>query len=368
MKLFADYRQIHVCAPDSKTSLEDAWTAQATDDRIAAAGDIVGIGTEQADDVDVTVVVLDAAPEPEKKGEHVTEASIRLNGEVAVMGCTDELAKAKRFRTPKGTWRLRSTHTNLAKREKILIQLWPAKAAKPKVLVRYAPAAPPPRKPVKAPKTKKQAVAAALEGNIDAALELFLQLHAEGDAAASASAAEILAFEGRWDEAVKCAKALIANPDAVYAGNVEEDMKAIVAVAKSGVPKPKPPEKPNRERYDEAVKMAVEGKRFKGKPLELARHCFSLAVVFHIDDEIIARWDPKHPHLHFDQAADVARALVRRRDPARAWEVLEGRLGRWYPVDAAQTLPVVLLTDPWLAPLMTPERTALVLRTPRAVH
>lgn len=371
MKLFADFRQIHVCAPDSKTSLEEAWTAQATDDRIAAAGDIVGIGTEQADDVDVTVEILNEAP-PLEAGEHVTEASLRLRGEVMVLGCTDLRAKAKCFPLgapkgdSKGTWRLRATHTNLAKREKIKLQLWPAKAAKAKVLTRYAPPAPPPKKPMKAPKNRKQAVAAALEGNIDVALEVLLRLHGEGDAAASASAAEILAFQDRWDEAARCAKKILANPDAVYAGNVIDDMKALVQVAKKGLPKSPPPEPARRERYDDAVKMAEEGKRYKGKPLALTQHCFSLAVVFGVDDAILARWDPEHPYLHFDEAAHVARALVRRGDAARAWEILESRLSRWYPVDAAQVLPVVLLTDPLLAPLMTPERRALVLRTPRA--
>ncbi|MBX3226109.1 MAG: hypothetical protein KIT84_28960 [Labilithrix sp.] len=43
MKLFADFRQIHVSAPDRKGDLAEAWTAQATEDRIAVAGDIVGI-------------------------------------------------------------------------------------------------------------------------------------------------------------------------------------------------------------------------------------------------------------------------------------------------------------------------------------
>jgi hypothetical protein len=39
----ADFRQIHLCAPDAQGDLAEAWTAKAADDRIAAAGDIVGI-------------------------------------------------------------------------------------------------------------------------------------------------------------------------------------------------------------------------------------------------------------------------------------------------------------------------------------
>lgn len=366
MKLFADHRQIHVLAPEAKGDLADAWTAKATDDRVAAAGDIVGIGTEAADDVDVTVEILDAAPDL-APADHVTEASLQLGAKVAVMGCTDYLPKAKTYAVSPGWWRLRATHTNLEKREKIRIQIWPAKRAAPKVLTRWKPKKKPaPKESAEKPKTRKQAVEAALRGRIDDALPVLLALHEKGDAAASASAAEILAFQGRWDEMVPCAKALLANPTAVYAGNVSDDMKALLAV-RGGRPKPTAPEAPRRERFEEGLKMAMEGKRFKGKPKELGRHCFALAVVFRVDEETIARWDPKHPTMHFDQAADVARALVRRGDPERAWEVLESRLSRWYPVDAAQVLPVALLTDPWLAPLMTKERAAQVLSTPRAV-
>ena len=357
MKLFADYRQIHVSALDAKGDLADAWTARATDDRIAAAGDIVGIGTENVDDVDVTVEILAAEP-PLSKGDHVTEASLELGAKVAVLGCTDYLPDAKTYKTAPGTWRLRSTHTNLAKREKIHLQLWPRWKA-PKAVEKPSPKG--------KPKNRKQAVAAALRGEIDVALETLLALHEAGDAAASAAAAEILAFKGRWDEMVPCAKALLANPDAVYAANVVDDMKALIKARKE-LPAPSASEKPNRKTYDEAVDEATKGKRFKGKPKELAKHCFALAVVFNVDDEIIARWDPKHPYMHFDDAAEVARALVRKKQKEPAWQILESRLARWYPVDAAQVLPVVLLTDPLLAPLMTRERAELVMRTPRAVQ
>lgn len=366
MKLFADHHQIHVQAPDAQGDLADAWTAKASSDRIAAAGDIVGIGTQNADDVTVTVHVLKEEPPLADGADHVTEASIRLEREVAVLGCTDYLPDAKRFRVSPGSWRLRATHSGIAKREKIRIELWPAKKKKPRVLLRYvAPKEKPKAPPKGKPRTRKAAVEAALRGDVDAALETLLAQHAAGDAAASASAAEILAFQGRWAEMVPCAKALLNNPGAVYAGNVSDDMKALLRVkSKRRATPPRP--KPERRRYDEAVAEASTGKRFKGKPKELAVHCFSLAVVFEIDDEIIARWDPKHPYLHFDAAADVARALIRKRQPERAWQVLESRLSRWYPVDAAQVLPVVLLTDPLLSRLMTPERAQLVLRTPRA--
>ena len=216
------------------------------------------------------------------------------------------------------------------------------------------------------PKTRKQAIAAARRGHIDVALETLLALHAAGDAAASAAAAEILAFQGRWKEMVPCAKALLADPDAVHAQNVIDDMKALLALARGKHPKAPKPERPDRKNYDIAVKEAQVHKSFKGKPKDLAAHCFSLATAYNLDDEVIKRWDPKHPDLLFDAACEVARALVRKRRLGPAWTAIESRLGQWYPVDAAQVLPVVLLTDGILAPLLTPARAALVLRTPRA--
>jgi len=56
-RLFADYRQIQLREPNARGDLEEAWTAKASEGRIAAAGGIVAFGTEAADDVDVTLEV-----------------------------------------------------------------------------------------------------------------------------------------------------------------------------------------------------------------------------------------------------------------------------------------------------------------------
>jgi hypothetical protein len=367
LTLFADYRQIHLFDAAAPGDLSDAWTARAVDDRIAVAPGILGIATNDTARVRVDVSILGEEPAP-PRGDHVTESSLRVKGEaVGVMGCTDYLPDARRFAVEPGTYRVRATHT-IGKTEKIRLELWPAKRAASKVLVRYAPPAPKPKPvPTGRPKNHKQAVAAALRGETDVALEVLLELHAKGDAAASASAAEILAFQGRWKELVPCAKALLKQPDAVYAGNIVFDMKALLARGPK-LPRPDQPGPANRKRFDEVLADPKQAKRFKGKPKELAAHCFALAWTFNLDDEVIARWDPSHPYLHFDDACYVARALVRAKQPDRAWAVLEERLPRWYPVDAAQVLPVVLLTDGWLAPLLTPERAQIVLRTPRAVR
>lgn len=146
LKLFADFHQIHVAAPETKCSLEDAWTAQATEDRIAANEEIVGVRTEHAAAVAVSVEVLAAEPEPDlAKWDHVTEASLSAaTGELLIAGCTDYWPDAKRIALPVGAWRLRASHTGLANgREQIAIQLWQAREGEPLVLKRWVP--PPPK-------------------------------------------------------------------------------------------------------------------------------------------------------------------------------------------------------------------------------
>jgi len=402
LKLLADYRQIHLLDGAGKGDLTEAWTAQATDDRVASAKTIIGIGAERDEQVLVTAIPLAAAPgDDADKFDHVTEASLAVaSGQLVIMGCTDYLPDAKRLALKPGSYRVRSSHTGLAKGpEKIRLQIWPAAKSQPTVVKRWAPA-PVAKKPPIAPGSKlknhKQAVAAALQGQPDAALEALLGFAQAGDVAAGASAAELLGFMGRWADLVPHAAALIAKPDAVYAGNVFDDMcallrraarelgrPAIIQAAAATVPKgmearrdavllqdslsaKADPE--NRARYDEAIAESSTGKRFKGKPDDLARHCFALAVVFNVDDAIIERYDARNPRFGFEQAVYTALALARRGDAQAAWAVLEPKLGRWWPVDRAQVAPVELIVHPLLLPLMTPERCRQLLETPRGAE
>src|SRR5688572_20741714 len=78
--------------------------------------------------------------------------------------------------------------------------------------------------------------ALALAGDADGAIAALTPL-AESDAAAAASLAELLAFRGDWDGVARNAARLIAQPSAVYAGNVFDDMVRLVALAgHRGVP------------------------------------------------------------------------------------------------------------------------------------
>lgn len=257
----------------------------------------------------------------------------------------------------------------------------------------------PPTKPKRATtlRTAKAAAKAAREGRIDEALDALRAMADAGDAAAAASVAEILAFRGEWAAMVPYAMQLLARPDAVYAGNVFTDLTRLVrrAARELGDPSvieraaavvpsshadkrdatllreyvdPTTSRAPEPERFAEAAREAAAGKRFRGKPVELAAHLFAVAVALNVEDEIVARWDPTSPGMFLQHATSVARVLAKRGDPERAWAVLEGHLPRWWAVDHAQIAPVEVLVDSVLAPLITVERAEQILRTPRGAE
>ncbi len=76
----------------------------------------------------------------------------------------------------------------------------------------------------KKPVSIKKAQAAARCGQTDLALESLEAFAAKGEDSAAASLAELYAFLGEWDRVISNAGRLIANPGAVYAGNVFNDM------------------------------------------------------------------------------------------------------------------------------------------------
>lgn len=256
---------------------------------------------------------------------------------------------------------------------------------------------------------------AALMGDAEAAIAGLTPL-AAADASAAASLAELLAFRGDWEGVADNAARLIENPSAVYAANVFDDMVRLVAIAghhgvpwarvgeiaaaglvvaeketrahvatrhrtiladlaayaaRSGAP---PHERisvfgvvtpqPTREQYQAAVATAL--KKPKPKPEAQARHLIALAASFRQPDELVRLVTESPGHAGFDHVIEAARTIASRGDGGAAWALLQPQLPGFYPVDVAQVAPVVLLTDPDLRSLITPERAAVVLSTPRA--
>jgi hypothetical protein len=242
----------------------------------------------------------------------------------------------------------------------------------------------------------KRAVDEARKGNVDAALELLSLLASSGDAGAAASVAEILAYRGAWKEMVPHALALLAKPSAARADAVFVDMMRLVVRASHELADPavlkraekavpfeyealkqsalhsdrrvsRPPER-NTHRADFEAAQAAARAKLKSKPSALEAQLFDLAVGFGFDDEVIARWATAKDHLGWTGAVAAARAFAKRGDQLAAWGAIKDRLPKWEPVDSVQIAPVVLLVDARLSRLMSADRCAEVLATPRAAR
>ena len=173
-----------------------------------------------------------------------------------------------------------------------------------------------------------EAAAEAARGDVDAALPKLIELARQGSGAAAGAVAEIEGFLGHWASAAEHARQLLAKPESVHYSNVFEDCAAITRRAARGLGDPQlitlaaavmpqtprflalakatllsdsyatleAERVPRLDPLESALALAPSLPRHKAKPASaLARHCFSLAVVFHVDDEIIARWDASAP-------------------------------------------------------------------------
>src|SRR5829696_2670904 len=84
---------------------------------------------------------------------------------------------------------------------------------------------------MKAPDPVTEARQAARRGEVEVAIAALRRCAEQGDNGACASLAELLAFRGEWVECIPNAGRLIANPGAVYAGNVFDDMIRLLGCA-----------------------------------------------------------------------------------------------------------------------------------------
>ena len=129
LRLFADHGQIHLVDESFSASFESAWTAQATEDRLAVAEGGIAIGTHDTADVAVTIERLPAAPgapDLEKDVEHMTEGSVSIpSGKLVAMGRTDYFADAKRLAVGAGAYRVRVSHSGITRARDVRLRaLW----------------------------------------------------------------------------------------------------------------------------------------------------------------------------------------------------------------------------------------------------
>jgi hypothetical protein len=261
---------------------------------------------------------------------------------------------------------------------------------------------------------RERAQALAREGKIDEAYASLAALHAKGDAAAGVSIAEVAAFRKQWSDIVRFAEGLLRNPGELDTLNAYEEMVQVVAlrgIHAGGWPEieslargviaqlrgkklldsqlhrvehllafakseGKDPfvwdwgnhstlsDEERAAKFEAGVAAVTKKKKFKSA--EARRdHLISLADNVGFHKGAVALYDQHGAPTLFNSVRFVAAGLARAGRAEEAWRVLEPRLPDWWPVDDVQVAPLELLADEWLRPLMTPERSEQVLRTPR---
>jgi hypothetical protein len=240
-------------------------------------------------------------------------------------------------------------------------------------------------------KTAKKAQEAARAGKIDDALAALARFADGGDAGAAAALAELHAFRGEWDAVLLRAAPLLADPEAVSAGNVAADLAGLVWRAAG-----------ETKRHKDALKILGPGNDFlifsevrrwlkaggKGKPPRIrtvdapahqkkvyertiadaddALSRFLAAASFPLyDAQAVAAFKSAAGELDWEQTLDAARAFVRQGKPDGAWKAVEPKLAEWSPVEPCQVAPAELVYDPDLFPMMTAARCRKVLQTSR---
>lgn len=275
--------------------------------------------------------------------------------------------------------------------------------------------------------TLKQVRQAALQGRIEDAIPLLRVYSNRGDTSASASLAELLAFQGEWEECLQRAGEFIAFPQSVYASNVFDDMVRLLSRAgretkawisllrltqtaeerlEENIADFNPPKKeaarlryrqifqalqaytrregdppyeliqifgtarPTQAEEDAAYRHAVQNTsrqrpNIRPDSLALVDHHFSLVQYYHQEREGIRLYEAERMPARFESAVFVAKAYIRQEQEERAWDVLWKHMRLWWPVDDAQVAPVVLLIDQDLGEIMNHERREQVLILPR---
>ena len=105
--LFADYHQFYLQDDDSRFGdLSNAWTPEATEQMLAVADHVVGVGTARNMDVPVHIYVGSELPDlSPSEWDRVNRTSLVCDtGRIVVAGCTDYFPDAKRLEVHPGVY------------------------------------------------------------------------------------------------------------------------------------------------------------------------------------------------------------------------------------------------------------------------
>jgi hypothetical protein len=168
----------------------------------------------------------------------------------------------------------------------------------------------------------------------------------------------------RWDEAERTVDTI---PEAVLSdgwyGRLARELRALAKANGAGEALVFVPAKTDSVNKRVADWMTTtENARAEGN----FDRIFRSAVNYQLVDQALEAYPRVKKDIAFDDAVFVAAALARRGSAEAAWVVLERNIPMSYwRVDSAQVAPVRLVYDPAIRPLMTNQRRAWVLTTPR---
>lgn len=256
----------------------------------------------------------------------------------------------------------------------------------------------------------------ALQGRIEEAVAELEPLAVAGHGGASASLAEIAAFQGDWEVTLGHTGQALLQPDDLYSMNVyeglcllafrageeredwdavrtlaidaaaklpiedDESTEAWISTAESlgqaaeqrGVEPLLLPEifqsEDKQAKFEQGVTGLQQPKMQKRYPSESARtnYLYALARALGYPQGAIEEWE-RSTELpsNYECAEFLAAGLVAEDRADEAWRVIEECVSTWWPVSLSQVAPIDLIVQPSLAPLMNSQRSEFVLRTPR---
>jgi hypothetical protein len=116
LTLFADYHQFYLQDDDIRFGdLSNAWTPEATEQLLAVADHVVGVGTIRSMNVSVHIAIENQLPDLDlSEWDRVNRASLACDtGRIVVAGCTDYFPDAKRLEVVPGVYDVLVGYRNL---------------------------------------------------------------------------------------------------------------------------------------------------------------------------------------------------------------------------------------------------------------
>jgi hypothetical protein len=262
-------------------------------------------------------------------------------------------------------------------------------------------------------KNVKQALAAAVSGSIDAVIPALEAFAAKGAGSAWAALAQIRGYRGDWNGVLEAAAHLLADPNDVYAGNVTSDATWLLLraahetgrweVADAAIKNQKPlragfsdpigdhirkqakahgkladppfglpdddlapTEAERKAQYEEALAGFDADKKKRDRPGAREKAMYNYARAYGLPAIAMQMWPKVESDRLWDDAVVAARLFIKAGHADQASQILARMIRRFWPVDRAQVAPVEPLVDEVLRPLMTPERLATLLASPKA--